>query len=171
MNSIESLRTLFDKGYHGSDELKSYFDEFFSLVSVNSYGNTRVLTTPYDMIVFRRDVWRSDTVSLFLDYCIYSNIPFEKIKNMSHWYYADAVYIINDLNIDIESEISSFNTFLQSSFVCRLKESELYYSSYNDDNEISDIMINTLFQFLLVKYDLKLSSIYERNMKNVSLYD
>ena len=156
----------FDKGYTGTAELKPYFDEYFSLISINSYGIIIEPNPHCDIVVFRSDPWRSDTVSLFLDYCIYSNIPFDKIKHMSCWYYADALYVVNQLQIDIQSEIAAFNAFLKSSFVNTLKANNLYYSHYGEDN-----LMNTLFQFLIVKYDLKVSSIYERNMKNVSLYD
>jgi hypothetical protein len=165
MKNIES-NILFEKGYHGAAELKPYFDEYFSLISINSYGDNRESVMPYDIVTFRSDAWRSDTVSLFLDYCIYSNIPFDKIKHMSSWYYTDALYVISQLQIDIQSEIAAFNTFLESSFVNKLKANNLYYSHYGEDNTM-----NTLFQFLIAKYDLKVSSIYERNMKNVSLYD
>lgn len=156
----------FDKGYHGTEELKPYFDEYFSTISIDSYGNTIEPKLPYDIVVFRSDPWRSDTVSLFLDYCIYSNTPFDKIKHMSSWHYTDALYVISQLQIDIQSEIAAFNTFLESSFVNKLKANNLYYSHYGEDDTM-----NTLFQFLIAKYDLKVSSIYERNMKNVSLYD
>jgi hypothetical protein len=156
----------FDKGYNGTEELKPYFDEYFSMISIDSYGNTIEPKLPYDIVVFRSDPWRSDTVSLFLDYCIYSNMPYDKIKHMSSWYYTDALYVINQLQIDIQSEVAAFNTFLESSFVNKLKENNLYYSHYGEDDTM-----NTLFQFLIAKYDLKVSSIYERNMKNVSLYD
>jgi hypothetical protein len=170
MKNIES-NILFEKGYHGAVELKPYFDEYFSLISINSYGDNRESVMPYDIVTFRSDAWRSDTVSLFLDYCIYSNISFNKIKRMSSWYYIDAIHVVNKLDIDILTETAAFNNFLKLSFINKLNANKLYYSHYGEDNELNNVALNTLFQFLIVKYDLKVSSIYERNMKNVSLYD
>lgn len=153
---------------HSNHKFVEYYDQYFSDISLNSSYNHRDVER-LDITVFTSECWRNDTTFVYLSYCMYSNINFDTVKRHNQWYHSNSYYVHNDLNIDIDMEASQFHTYLQAdSFISNMRENSFDTPLF----DILNVNLNdTLFNFIITKYNLNVVSIYTGNKNNVSLYE
>lgn len=128
------------------------------------------LNETHDIVVLTSEPWRSDCAPMLLDYCLRQDIAFDTVNKHDMWMNINAFDTLRPVNIP-NSEINSFIDYLNSDDgpVLNTKDADPITES---NHTLYDVDLNEVFfQFLVIKYQLKVSSIFTRNLDNVSLHD
>lgn len=159
MNKInwKDLPTAF-KNTGLSDHNYSHFFDEYNFLKLKEYN---------DIVVLTSESWRGDYSPMLLDYCLKQNIDFDTVNSHSMWMNATMFLVNRPIDI-LYSEINAFQQYLLSNTgpILHTKNApnSSNYSLYDVDKT------EVFFQYLIIKYNIKVDSIFKRNIDNVSLH-
>jgi len=153
----KNLPTVF-KNTGLSDHNYSHFFDEYNFLKLNEYN---------DIVVLTSESWRGDYSPMLLDYCLKQNIDFDTVNSHTMWMNATAFSVNCPIDIP-DSEIDEFQQYLSSDIgpILHTKNApnSSNYSLYDVDKT------EVFFQYLIIKYNIKVDSIFKRNIDNVSLH-
>lgn len=159
MNKLnwKDLLTVFKSTGLSDHSYLHFFDEY----------NFLKLTEHNDVVVLTSESWRADYSPMLLDYCMKQNIEFDSVNSHTMWMNPTAFLVNRAIEIPAW-EVAAFEQYLSDNcgpiLHTKTAPNSSNYSLYDVDKS------EVFFQYLIIKYNIKVDSIFKRNMDNVSLH-
>lgn len=128
------------------------------------------LSETHDIVVLTSEPWRNDCAPMLLDYCLRQGIDFDTVNKHDMWMNINAFSVLQKVNIS-NREIKKFSEYLNNNDGPILNTKGLDPTTQSN-HMLCDVDLNEVFfQYLIIKYQLTVDSIFTRNLDNVSLHN